>query len=275
MGLFSPPRSSKISSSFESARVATLGGVQVSLTLLEKLLDGTSIPFAKGAVGTALEVIKLAEAIQSDREDCDILVKQTTSLLIVILDSLKGKTEQEIPSHLRQSTERLATNFQEVLAELRVIDKRIGKKSTGSIARSILYHFDNTEKLTRCSAKLEWAINEFQVISKVDSCLKDLERHEQISKELREGRTEMQEGHARIQDGQARIEGELAGIREAMMDKISSDAPIDLPSTVLPASPRIFGRQSYIDKAVLLLLSSTSTRIVILGPGGMGKTSVA
>ncbi|KAG8959060.1 hypothetical protein FRC03_008516 [Tulasnella sp. 419] len=43
----------------------------------------------------------------------------------------------------------------------------------------------------------------------------------------------------------------------------------------MPANPRIFGRQSYITKAVQLLLSATSTRIVILGPGGMGKTSVA
>ncbi|KAG8913228.1 hypothetical protein FRC02_005582 [Tulasnella sp. 418] len=43
----------------------------------------------------------------------------------------------------------------------------------------------------------------------------------------------------------------------------------------MPANPRIFGRQSYIDKAVLLLLSAGSTRLVILGAGGMGKTSVA
>ncbi|KAG8959057.1 hypothetical protein FRC03_008513 [Tulasnella sp. 419] len=279
MGIFSLPKSPKGPSRLESAGVATLGGVQVSLTLLEKLMDGTSIPFVKGAVGTALEVIKIAKGIQSDREDCDNLIKRTTSLLIVILDSLKGKSEKEIPSYLKQAIERLSTNFQEVLDEIRIIEKRVGKRSSSSIAKAILYHFDNTEKLKECSTKLEWAIAEFQVTSKVDSCLKDLERHEQLRDELRESRMVIQDGQAKIeakiQDGQAKIQEDLAKIRDVVQDKISGDTPLSLPSTFMPASPKIFGRHSYIEKVVRLLLSGTSTRVAILGPGGMGKTSVA
>ncbi|KAG8942815.1 hypothetical protein FRC03_002866 [Tulasnella sp. 419] len=301
MGVFSRHKSSTGPSGLDSVGVATLGGIQVSLTLLEKLMDGASIPFVKGAVGTALEVIKIARGIQSDREDCDNLIKRTTALLIVILDSLKGKTEKEIPSCLKQAIETLSMSFQEVFDELKIIEKRAGKRSASSLVRALLYHYDNIEKLKECSAKLEWAIAEFQVTSKVDSCLKDLERHKELREELLENRTITQKGHAnieakieggqaeleakiedgqakieaKIQDGQAKIQQDLAKIREDVIDKITGTAPLSLPSTVMPANPKIFGRQSYMEKVVQLLLSATSTRVAILGPGGMGKTSVA
>ncbi|KAG8921034.1 hypothetical protein FRC02_000480, partial [Tulasnella sp. 418] len=275
MGIFLVPKSPKGPSRLESVGVVTLGGVQVSLTLLEKLMDGTSIPFVKGAVGAALEVIKIAKALQADSDDCESLIKRTTSLMIVILDSLKGKTEEEIPDYLKQAIGRLTTTFNDVLNELKVIDKRIGKRSSSSIARAILYHFDNTEKLKECSAKLEWAINEFQVTSKVDSCLKDLERHEELRSAQKEIQAEQNDLRLEVTDGQAKIQEELHEIKKAVKEKISGTASLSLPSTFMPASPRIFGRQSYVNKAIQLILSSTSTRIVILGPGGMGKTSVA
>ncbi|KAG8927272.1 hypothetical protein FRC02_008336 [Tulasnella sp. 418] len=312
MGIFSVSKSSRSSSSTQSVTVATLGGAQVSLTLLEKLLDGTPIPFVKGAVGTALEVIKLAKAIQSDKEDCDNLIKRTTSLLIIILDSLKGKTEEEIPSHLKDAVERLSTNFHEVLNELKIIDKRVGKRGAGGITKAILYHFDNTEKLKGCSSKLEWAIAEFEARSRPphvtyhclwDSCavgdiqsrfmpkgsgtLRRAAQGGARKSDCNQGRpgllqegqakieAKIEDGQTKIQDGQAKLQEGLDEIWDVVKDKISGGTPLSLPSTVMPANPRIFGRQMYINKVIQLIFSATSTRVAILGSGGMGKTSVA
>ncbi|KAG8959025.1 hypothetical protein FRC03_008531, partial [Tulasnella sp. 419] len=93
--------------------------------------------------------------------------------------------------------------------------------------------------------------------------------------ELRLGQVSLQEGQTVLQTGQVKIQDELVEIREVMKGKISGNAPQSLPSTVMPSSPRIFGRQSYINKVVQFLLSAISTHLVILGPGGIGKTSVA
>ncbi|KAG8942166.1 hypothetical protein FRC03_003592 [Tulasnella sp. 419] len=230
MGIFSLPKSHQSPSALESTGVATLVGVQVSLTLLEKLMDGTSIPFVKGVTGAALEIIKMAKAIQSDSDDCSNLMKRTTSLMIVILDSLKGKIEGEIPDYLKLAIERLSRNFHEVLDELKIIEKRVGKRSSTSIARGILYHFDNTEKLKGCSAKLDWAINEFQVTSKVDSCLKDLERHE----ELRQGQAELRKGQGVLQEGQEKLQDDLADIRKTIKEKVNANAPLRYVRLSLP-----------------------------------------
>ncbi|KAG8959056.1 hypothetical protein FRC03_008512 [Tulasnella sp. 419] len=90
---------------------------------------------------------------------------------------------------------------------------------------------------------------------------------------MEKGQARIQDGQFKIQNGQTKIQEDLAEIREAMKDKTSS--PSKVSPTVMPASPRIFGRQNYVDQVIYLVLSATSTRVVILGSGGMGKTSVA
>ncbi|KAG8922045.1 hypothetical protein FRC02_012167 [Tulasnella sp. 418] len=238
-------------------------------------MDGTNIPFVKGVAGVAVEVIKIVKAIQTNSEECEELMKRTTSLLVVILGSLKGKREDAIPDHLKNGVERLTTSFQEVLAELRIIEKRVGKRSVGGLARAILYHADNGEKLKSCSAKLDWAMGEFQVTSKVDSCLKDFERYE----ELRKGQMEIREGQMEIREGQVKLEEHmktgLIEIQDVIKEQTKHAQADNLPSTVMPTEPKIFGRWEYIEKAVKLILAGAIARLVILGPGGMGKTSVS
>ncbi|KAG8940480.1 hypothetical protein FRC03_005443, partial [Tulasnella sp. 419] len=165
------------SSALKSTGTAILGGAVISLTLLEKMMDGVPIPFVKGSAGAALEVIKIIKTIEANKSDCEDLEKRSTSLLVVILNSFNGKTEAEIPDHLRRGVERLTMSFHEVLAMLETVGRR-GKR----VMIGPLYASDNAEKLKSCIAKLDWAMQEFQVTSKVDSCLKDLERHEELKK---------------------------------------------------------------------------------------------
>ena len=47
-------------------------------------------------------------------------------------------------------------------------------------------------------------------------------------------------------------------------------------SAALPANPTVFhGRKSVVDNAVQLLIAPVAARVAVLGPGGIGKTSVA
>ncbi|KAG8909870.1 hypothetical protein FRC02_007535, partial [Tulasnella sp. 418] len=282
MPWFSTSRTST-SSRLESATTATLGGAQIALTLLEKMADGVPVPFIKAAAGTAVEVIKLTQLIQANREECDDLMKRCTSLLVVILGSLKGKTEHDIPSDLKNRLETLTGNLMDILAELKLIDARSGKDSVRGKMKAGLYHFDNSRKLTGCCAKLDWALQEFQVMSKVDSCLKDLERHEDLKNEIGESRDdvkkEIKESRDELRDGQQELRQEIQDVRKQILnsdrDKGIEKTSSNLPATTMPACPKIFGRQQYIATALTLILTNTSVHLAILGPGGMGKTSVA
>ncbi|KAG8940505.1 hypothetical protein FRC03_005424 [Tulasnella sp. 419] len=278
-------------------------------------MDAINIPFVKGIAAVALEVINIAKAIQTNREECADLVERSTSLLVVILGSLATKAEDAVPDDLRRGIERLTTwvtfseryngmhstslrrCFYEVLAELRIIEKR------SRTWRAVLYYLDNGDKLKCCSEQLHWAMDEFEVTAKVDSCLKDLERHE----ELRRGQVQLQEtqqellkaqlkidehitesqtrieaiinkSHTEIEEcikeGHNEVRDGLLGLRDAIKEQIAGPLP-SMPSTVMPPDPKIFGRKEYVGNAIKLLLSTTGAKIVILGPGGIGKTSVA
>ncbi|KAG8941492.1 hypothetical protein FRC03_004471 [Tulasnella sp. 419] len=74
MAIFSSWKSGRGS---PSVAIATLGGAQISLTLLEKMTDGVPVPFVKAAAGTAAEIIKIARAIQSNKEECEDFLKPT------------------------------------------------------------------------------------------------------------------------------------------------------------------------------------------------------
>ncbi|KAG8949058.1 hypothetical protein FRC03_000483 [Tulasnella sp. 419] len=64
-----------------------------------------------------------------------------------------------------------------------------------------------------------------QVTSKVDSCLKDLERHEELKKgqkELRVGQEKMEQN---IMSGQVKIQNGLTEIRDVMKEQTAKNSP--------------------------------------------------
>ncbi|KAG8912083.1 hypothetical protein FRC02_006173, partial [Tulasnella sp. 418] len=242
------------SSTRHSAVIAILGGAQISLTVLEKISECVPVPFVKEATGTAVELIKIIRAIQSNKEECEDLLKRNASLLVVILHSLGGKAESDIPEELKSRVERLVTAssilnlessaFYEVRTMLEVVKTRNAKW------RAPLYYFDNAEKLKGCSAQLDWAIQEFQVMSQVDACFQGLQQH-----------AELRNGQVQLQDGQAQIRNDLREIRDAFSEQFldlahnqrltgvprqrTANVALSLPSVVMPADPRIFGREEY------------------------------
>ncbi|KAG8930764.1 hypothetical protein FRC02_003688, partial [Tulasnella sp. 418] len=195
------PSASGSTSAVGSVGIALFGGTQITLTLLEKLMDSFPLPMVKGLAGAGVEVIKMIRVIQSNKKECNELQKRSASLLVVVLNSLKSKKEEELPDELKQGMERLTSNFLEVISELKVVEKRSSKGSVTELSRSILYHHDNAEVLKGCMAKLDWAMQEFQVKAKIDSSLKDLKRHE----ELVHGQAQLQQGVAELLEGQAKL----------------------------------------------------------------------
>ncbi|KAG8910880.1 hypothetical protein FRC02_006927 [Tulasnella sp. 418] len=225
-------------------------------------MDSFPLPIVKGIAGAGVEVIKMARTIQLNKKGSVELQKRSASF---------RKKAEEIPVELQQSLERLVTNFQEVATELRVIQKRSGKGSILSAARALIYLNDNVETLKYCSEKLDWAIKEFGVASKVNSSIRELERSAALldnQGKILKGQTEILETQLELRKGQ---DERLA----AMKTTSTPTAPSNLPSMVMPASPKIFGRQDYITNAIKLLLSGGAVHLAILGPGGIGKTSVA
>ncbi|KAG8966626.1 hypothetical protein FRC03_011573 [Tulasnella sp. 419] len=109
MSTFSASKTRQGSPTRHSAAIAILGGAQISLTLLERISECVPVPFIKAAAGTAVELVRIIRAIQSNKEECEDLLKRSASLLVVILHSLGGKAESDISEELKSRLERLVT----------------------------------------------------------------------------------------------------------------------------------------------------------------------
>ncbi|KAG8960934.1 hypothetical protein FRC03_005999 [Tulasnella sp. 419] len=107
MSLFSILKQPRIKSTAASLGVATLGGTQITLTMLEKLMDGMPIPLVKGVAGAGVEVIKIGRAMQENYSGCRDVIDRASSLLAIIIDIVKENDEGDIPEDVKKDIERL------------------------------------------------------------------------------------------------------------------------------------------------------------------------
>ncbi|KAG8959503.1 hypothetical protein FRC03_007898 [Tulasnella sp. 419] len=229
------------------------------------MVDGIPIPFLKGSTGAMLEIIKIARTMRENSHDCKEIMSRCSSLLVVILNTVKGKSEEELPPEFLKRVECLTRIIRDMLFELKMIERRSKGRSVIRFWRAAVYHIDNTIRLKGYSSKLDWAIQEFQVLSKIDSCLQSLERHREIIQSFED-----------INRGQIEVLSAVTIIGEDLRRVTPQiTAANSLPSAAIPPEPTVFGRDEYIETAIVHLLSDDSALLVVLGPGGIGKTSVA
>ncbi|KAG8930005.1 hypothetical protein FRC02_004784 [Tulasnella sp. 418] len=180
MSLFSILKQPRIKSTAASLGVATLGGTQITLTMLEKLMDGMPIPLVKGVAGAGVEVIKIGRAMQENYSGCKDVIDRASSLLAIIIDIVKENDEGDIPEDVKKDIERLTSVFQQALDILKIVEGRSRKP----YLQGALYHYDNTQKLKECTSKLDWAMQEFQVHSHLRSRINEARQRRPINQIL-------------------------------------------------------------------------------------------
>ncbi|KAG8930378.1 hypothetical protein FRC02_004295 [Tulasnella sp. 418] len=240
-----------------SGWVTALGGVQICLAVIEKMTDGIPIPFVKGSASVALEAIKIMKVICDNRRECEELMERSVSLVIVLGTSFQGLTKQDVPVHMKQAIQRLTDDFEEVIDDLKVIQQKTRKWGHGW-----MIHGDVAHDLKTCSSKLNWAMQVFQVMQNIDTCVQSLRRGEES---LRSSEA--------LLNGQAEIMDKLRNLGHRMPQ--TSTATCSLPSSEMLPEPVIFGREEFIEAAIKVMYSNVGALLAILGPPGMGKTAAA
>ncbi|KAG8994726.1 hypothetical protein FRB94_009681 [Tulasnella sp. JGI-2019a] len=163
-----------------------LDGTKIFLNTLQAISALIHVPWLGPAISAALQVITVAESVSSNSSQSKDLQERTYSLMIVILTSLQGKSEEELPQDtLKTSVDRLARDLSGIAAELRVIRADANFRSLSAFTKAVLTSADIQERIAECSAKLDWAMKVFQVKSHIQSRLNDLQRHGEVLNAVR------------------------------------------------------------------------------------------
>ncbi|KAJ7058358.1 P-loop containing nucleoside triphosphate hydrolase protein [Mycena amicta] len=239
------------------------GYATVTASTLKDFAGSSSTPFLRTISAVTLSILSIA---QTNRDECIRMVSQIDELLSVILRICVGSDFQRAHGQPPTLPPGMLYNIGTFADTLQKIHSFIELQQNTSLIKRFFRQGENTALLEACRSGLNHAVDVFGVQTSL-----------QASAEMADIQTQAERRHGELvelfsgskapteSDGVSLIGKSLTPF--GMGDSSSS-------FLLIPASPQIFhGRERELRDVISLLLHDPS-RVAILGPGGIGKTSL-
>ncbi|KAI0044922.1 TPR-like protein, partial [Auriscalpium vulgare] len=217
--------------------------VGTALAILQEVGEMTAnVPYIKALSGLVLQIIKIKDDVHTMKEKWAENMRLVLQIQKVIDDFhdacvADGKSDGDLPDYLVRALRGLESTLQDVLSVL--------AQCTGKRKRDFIKKIANRSQLTKA----------------VDACGRDVQNALTIL-------------NMRLVLYQGSTMNDVALAIKAQMASRSSPAYKPAPPVLRRPYPFI-GRDVEVNDIVNRIVRKTPARIAILGPGGMGKTSVA
>ncbi|KAF9065638.1 hypothetical protein BDP27DRAFT_1450112 [Rhodocollybia butyracea] len=228
-------------------------------------------------------VIKLAKNLVQTCEDGYATLKHAKdlknrieNLTLILVDELKGKKADEIEGKLQKYIKQLQSDLEYIQSKL----DEIAKQNAFLV---IVFRWLNENKVQGCVERLANALESFGFAHQIA----DAQAREDLSRQIITFYTQhahvvnnIQEVVGDIQEVVGDIQEDVKGMKNALaiLTERKEGTTSGPRRGVIPVAPDIFfGRDAIVDGCVRTLVSQMTSmaRICLLGPGGMGKTSIA
>ncbi|KAK7044326.1 NB-ARC domain-containing protein [Favolaschia claudopus] len=225
----------------------TLKYASIAASTLSDISDSTSIPFLRTISAVSVSILTIVQTVKTNQDECLRMVARIEEVLSVML-RLCAQGEDLAPGTLH--------NVGKFADTLQKIHAYVTTQQNAGIFKRFFRQNENTALLTECKAGLAHALDVFGIETRLLT-----------TAEMAEMREAAEKRH-----------GELVELFSAKGSDTVSLATMMNSTTsllLLPPIPKIFhGRDAELHALVQLLLQD-SARVTILGPGGIGKTSLA
>ncbi|KAK7063425.1 NB-ARC domain-containing protein [Favolaschia claudopus] len=233
-----------------------VGYIGLAASTAKTLTDIHGLPFLSIAATIALSIADASKTIRANKDQHLEILAQIHEIFfsIIILASdceMPGMVAPSVLHSIAKFTENLQKLYNCIQAQ-----QRMGK------FKQLLKHSDNATQLEICRKEFQASLHEFRVHIRVISG-KDQEKFYQDAEQQHQQLLEVLAANPTITDSES--------VPASLRDLNDSTTSLSL----LPSTPQIFhGRDSEMGD-ILEMLKQDAPRIAILGPGGIGKTSVA
>ncbi|KAJ7153422.1 hypothetical protein C8R43DRAFT_1126715 [Mycena crocata] len=231
----------------------------VAASTLKELSDNKSIPsipYANVVAGASLLILERVGSVRSNKEQCAALVEHIDELLCIIIELCVEGSVTVSPA-LLDTVAKFAETLQKIEGFMRT------QQDMGRLKRFFKQE-ENTAQLEECNEGLRQALEALS--TKTNLAIID---------DAAKMRADLQIKHEELLELLAETSLSDEGSGSARASVISSSTTNSSLSVLLPSAPQIFhGRESELMELITLLLQD-SARVAILGPGGIGKTSLA
>ncbi|KAJ7588669.1 P-loop containing nucleoside triphosphate hydrolase protein [Mycena floridula] len=219
-----------------------------SARILKDIADTTKSSYLQGLAGITSMIFETIENVKSNKEKCLIMTEQVYELICAVINCCEDAIKLA-PAFLH-SILILTSTFQKVVSFMR-------DHTGGSLVKRLLHHPQAAILMEDCISSLEHALTLFKVQSNIMTAAR-----------MAEMQTIATKRHQELLDI-INQPSELDMLHELRQSSSSV-------SVLLPAAPKIFhGRQHELEHIINVLTLNDTAQVAILGPGGIGKTSLA
>ncbi|KAJ7484299.1 hypothetical protein FB451DRAFT_1363850 [Mycena latifolia] len=227
------------------------------ITVLNELSDVFGTPFLPAISNTTLSLITAVENVKKNKEDCIQLLENVYQLLCAIINlHITSETKGNLPPATLDHVGKFTKTLHKIHAFVET-------QQDGSKIKQLLRQTETKTLLSECRVGLQQALEMF----KTGTCI--------TLGNIRQMQQEADLMHKEVLELISTLSDETMSDGASSMYKTGGSQNSSNSISMLPSKPKIFyGRESELQK-VLELLQQEAPRIVILGAGGMGKTSLA
>ncbi|KAJ7452895.1 hypothetical protein FB451DRAFT_1521009 [Mycena latifolia] len=239
----------------------TIACLTQAITLLNELSDTFGTPFVPAISNTTLSLITAVQNVKKNKEDCIQLLENVYKLLCAIVNL---HLESEAKGNLPPATLKHVGKFTETLHKIHTF---VELQQDRSKIRHFFRQMETKTLLSECQSGLQQAFEVFKARNGI-TIAQMQEEAEIMHKETLELISTLSD--ETTSDRSSSIYKTGGSLKRLNFPSLSSNS-----ISMLPPEPKIFhGRETEL-KDVVDTLHQESPRIAILGPGGIGKTSLA
>ncbi|EDR10070.1 uncharacterized protein LACBIDRAFT_325656 [Laccaria bicolor S238N-H82] len=229
--------------------------VKEALTLLQSVSSVIPVPFLSESFKVTLKIIELCEGASAVGEGVKELKARVRNLMTIIANHVKAQNYVERNKMIiANAMKGMEGDIGELLSTLKTIYEDL-EKIGGQNKLKVMFTDVNTKKLEGCVDRLSTAMEELRFTNDLGNTFR-LQNIESCQEETHN-----------LMQGVATKLDKVAWRRDQLDIVVQQQMPL---------KPEIFhGREILVQDIARLLIKEESSRVCILGAGGMGKTSVS
>ncbi|KAJ7100519.1 hypothetical protein C8R44DRAFT_810033 [Mycena epipterygia] len=223
----------------------------VGSRLLHDIAESTNIPYFKAIAGMSLLMVETIQHVKTNKDEA---MRLTTSAYAIIyaLINICHDADAELPPSMVRAVGQFFETLQRILTYLR---NHLGS----NLVKRVIRRIEDSALISECNAGLQHAQNIFsiQTVLITNASMAEAERRAEAR-------------HQQLLDtfSQLSVYGS-----STQTESMASSSTV---TSLLPGRPKIFhGRETELQAIIRDLLGKFPVHITILGPGGIGKSSLA